>query len=226
MPVGPPLVVSNAAQLRCIFSMGNEVAINVYGCRVDTATQINQALANTLGTAIKGAWTSNLATVSPASTSLQRVGIKDIRSANLPEFRDTGAVTAGTGVGDALPATLAQLMTLRTALAGKSFRGRTYVGGFTEAENTATGETLTGLNSAVLAYMQAIQTALANNGLHLAVLSRPADRVQIVTTTFHSDGSQSVKTVNHAARSGAINDVTAFEIRSARWGSQRRRQNG
>jgi hypothetical protein len=222
----PPLQVTNGAQLRLIFIINAEVAINVLGARVTGTTPINQALADTLGSAIKSAWTTNMAPLCTVGTTLQRVGIKDVRAPNLSEFLDTGAVVSGIGVGDALPAGVAQVVTLRTGSSGKSFRGRVYVGGFDEAQNDANGNTIGAANTAAVNFITAIRTTLTTNGLTLAVMSRPAERVQIVTTTFHADGTTSVKTVNHAARAGGVTDVTALEVRNARWKTQRRRMNG
>jgi hypothetical protein len=200
--------------------------MNVYGARINAGIPINQALADTIGSAIKAQWSATMAPHCPAGTQLVKVGVRDVRAPQLPEFLDSGALVSGTALGDSLPAGVAACVTMRTAGAGKSFRGRSYLGGFSEAENTATGLTSTVINTACLNFLGAIQSALSTNGLILSVMSRPAERVQIVTTTFHADGTTSVKTVNHPARVGRVSDVTSFQVRNSRWQSQRRRMDG
>jgi PIN domain nuclease of toxin-antitoxin system len=169
-----PLVIPGAAMLRCIFQKGGvDWAINVYGANNVSAVAVNQALANTLGTAIKGfftssGWKTHIAT----NISLKQIGIRDINVANQAEYFDAGASVAGTGVGDALPYQTSLTLTLRTALAGKSYRGRTYLFGVLEGDNDSAGQIAATASVAAIAYVNGIGSALSSNGLQLAVLSR------------------------------------------------------
>jgi hypothetical protein len=213
MPIDPPLVIANGAQLRLLYSFAGQTAVNVYGAVVTGSVTFDQALANSLATSIKGAWTSNLASLCNANTHLFRVGIRDLRSANAPEFLDTQAVASGSATAvDSLPPQLALCVTLRTAKAGKSFRGRSYIGGFDEAQNDTNGLTSQATATATIAFVTAIDTALKANGMALGVISRPANARTITKTT--------------AARAGAVNQVTLIESRNLTWETQRRRMNG
>lgn len=198
------LVVANAAQLRLIWALSGQLyALNVLGVVNSGAVAITQALANTLGTAIKAALTSSGhgATVSNV-VGLASVGIRDIRSANTAEFLDTGAATMGTNVSDLLPPQTALVVTLRTAQAGRSFRGRVYLPGFGESANSTTG-TITSTTFCV-DFVAAIQAALVSSSLNLGVLSRPREAPL-------------------SPSAGFVTPVTSIVARDAVWDTQRRR---
>ena len=223
----PPLVVSNAAVVRVLWNIVAQIAINVYGARVGAGTTINQALADSLGAAIKAAFTGTVGPLMSNNTQLVRVTVRDIRTAGQPEFRDSGALVLGTGLGDSLPPKEAACITLRTAGAGRSFRGRSYIGGFSEAENDANGLTVTAANTAAMNFVAGIRDAMTANGLTLVVLSRPSFREVRTVQTFDAAGALlETHTATHAARPGMINNVTMLEARDARWQTQRRRDNG
>jgi len=222
-----PNTVPNGAEVRVMFSIAGELALNVYGFQTSANLIIDQALAETVETAIKGAWTANLQALCPPATELLHCGIRDLRQANLPEHLGTAATVAGTAVADPLPSQVALCLTLRTASAGRSFRGRSYISGFAEDQNNASGDAAAGAITGALAYVRGFQTSLSGAGLNLAVLTHAAERVTIVKTTFHNDGTSTVKTMsNQTAKVGAANRVTLIESRDTRWETQRRRGNG
>jgi len=200
----PQLIVPNAAQMRLIWAASASLyALNVLGVVNAGNLAITQALTNTLGTAIKAALTSSgLGAQIHTSVILATVGLRDIRSANTAEFLDSGGGTAGTAAGDFLPPQTAMCITLRTALAGRSFRGRVYLPGYSELVNSATG-TLT-VSTASVAFVTAIQSALVANSLNLGVLSRPAPLAL-------------------PPRAGFITPVTSIVARDLVWDTQRRR---
>lgn len=213
--------------MRLLWNLNNQLAINVIGLVITGNPVINQALAETIGSAVKGAFTTNLAPRMAASCNLVRVGIRDLRSTNLPEFRDTGTAVIGTGTGEIMPPNIAAVVTLRTAGSGKSFRGRIYFGGFTETENTINGIAAPAVGTSIVAFAQAIDTAVTGPGFRLAVLTRPQDDIVINETTTHSDGTTTVRRLSHqTAKSGRANQVTVIENRNASWETQRRRTNG
>lgn len=200
----PALIVPGAAQMRLIWALSGQLyALNVMGVVNAGGIAISQALTNSIGTAIKSGFTSSghNATISTTVT-LASVGLRDIRTANGPEFIDTGAAVAGTAVGELLPPQIALCVTLRTAFAGRSFRGRTYLPGFTESHNAA-GGVVSGTALAV-AFVTAVKSALIANALDLGVISRPAPAAL-------------------PPRAGSINVVTAIVARDNIFDTQRRR---
>src|SRR5882672_3363229 len=128
------LVIPSAVQVRLHWTLNGVDCFNVLGGSVAGGFAASQAIANTIGAAILGRFTSSgLAALCATTTSLISVGLRDIRTANQPEFVSVAAAVPGTGAGNPLPNQLAAVVTLRTALAGRSFRGRAYFGGFNEA---------------------------------------------------------------------------------------------
>jgi hypothetical protein len=190
--------------MRLIWAQGGVLfAINVMGVVNAGSVAITQALANTLGTAIKAALTSSghgaaLGTL----ITLANVGIRDIRTGNAPEFLDTAGGTAGTAAGDLLPPQTALCITLRTAQAGARFRGRVYLPGFAESANGAAGAANGSATS--VAFVTAIKSALVANSLDLGVIHRPTAAPLPVTAGF-------------------ITTVTSIVSRDLVWDTQRRR---
>lgn len=220
-----PAVVTNGVQVRLISTLAGGAAlhINVLHAIRSGSTVINQDLANILGAALKTSWTTNIAPFAASGTSLEAVGVRDISSSNNAEFLDSGGIVSGTGVGDALPGSVALAVTLRTASTGQRYRGRNFIGGFTETENTTAAQASGALIVAVGNFFVSMKTEFTNNGLTMAVFSRPAEATQTRVTTIHSDGTTSIKDTSTKARAAALSPVTLVQVRNAVWDSQRRR---
>lgn len=199
-----PLVVPNAAQLRLIWSLGGQLyALNVLGVVAPGGVAITQAVANTIGAAVKaGLGTSTLGANLHPTVALANVGLRDVRTASQPEYLDASAPVVGTGTGDLLPPQVAIVVTLRTALAGQSYRGRVYLPGFAEGTNSSTGTSA--LGTAPVNFIAAIKSTLQGNAMDLGVLSRP-----------NADATP--------PRFGMINVVTSIVMRDTVWDTQRRR---
>jgi len=207
------LVLLTAVQVRLHWSFNNIVGFNVLAGIVGGGFANSQAIADALDTAIKGhLTTSGLKALLATTTELLRVGIRDVRTANQPEFLGAGAALPGTAGGDPLPAQLAAVVTLRTALAGKSFRGRVYLSGADEAQNDASGHIAAGFNTAAALFITDVQTDMAAQGITLAVLSRPRF-------------ANLVPPLDVMTYPGAITPVTAILTRDTEWDDQRRRKN-
>jgi hypothetical protein len=207
-----PLVLANAVVVRLHWAFNGVPAFNVLGGLVGGGYVNSQSHANGLGTAILGDLaTSGLGPLLATSTQLFAVGIRDVRVANQAEYISVEAPVAGTGSGDALPNQLAGVVTLRTALAGKSFRGRVYFSGAIEDENTSDGRIAGELNTALVDFMTAVQTDMATQGITLAVLSRPR--------FANLPPPLDVQTY-----AGAITTVIGIVTRDDEWDSQRRRK--
>jgi len=126
-----------------------------------------------------------------------------------------------------MPSSVAAVVTLRTAGSGKSFRGRIYFSGFTETDNMAGGAATPAVGTSMVAFVQAVDTAITGSGLRLAVLTRPQDDIVITETTTHGDGTTTARRLSHqTAKSGVARQVTVIENRNAIWETQKRRTNG
>jgi hypothetical protein len=179
----PSLIVPGAALVRLVWTLsGTPYAVNVLGTRTTGALTIDQAFANQVGASIKASFTTTLAPQVMPQVSLASVGVRDIRSAGMVEFLDAGAAVPGTsGPGNLLPPQVAFCITLRTARAGKSFRGRVYLPGFGGGHIDGNGATNTVVRDACAAFLNDIRTDLPGAGLSLAIVSRKNLSTELVT---------------------------------------------
>lgn len=187
----PAVVIPGAAQLRVFWQLsGVDWAINVYTINNPSAVGINQALANTLGAAIKGFFSSSgFASHVANLVNLNRIGLRDISVANQAEYFDISAVQPGTGAFDLLPLQTALCVTLRTALAGRSYRGRTYLFGLHKNEDAQGGTINSAARTAAVAYVNGIGSALTSSNLQLAVGSRTHTLATPVTNVVSRDAN-------------------------------------
>lgn len=209
----PSLVITNAATVRLVWTKLNlPFMVNVLGAINSGPATFGQTLANSLGLAIKNAFTSSgLASCISTDVALASVYVRSIASANQPEFQDANAAVVGSAAADPLPAQTAFVVTLRTALAGPAFRGRIYLGGFAEDQNDTDGNCVATAAQDAVDFVTAIKGAMTANGLTMAVLSRPREETVIPARTISS-------------KAGFATAVSAEVFRDRIWDTQRRRQ--
>lgn len=206
-----PLVVSGAAQLRLNWTVAGIEFNNVLGVVKPPGVTVNQALADTVGAAVKTAYTtSGMQTHQQLATGLTAVGLRDISSAGQPEYLDSGVVVVGTGTGDILPPQTALVVSVRTARSGASYRGRIYLGGFIEVDNEAAGQMSQAVATAAVAFIDGVMDALAANGMQLGVVSRPRQEKTIPAKVI-------------TAKTGFVTPASLVEVNNLLWDTQRRR---
>lgn len=206
-----PLVITNAAQIYLHWSVAGTPYNNVIGASKPPGVSITQALADTLGAAIKTAYTtSGMATHQQNATGLGQVGVRDISTAGQPEYLDSGLGVVGTGLGDVLPPQTALVVSVRTARAGASYRGRIYLGGFTETDNAPAGTIAQAAADAAVAFIDGVSDAISAAGMQMAVLSRPRE-------------AKTIPAKEIAAKGGFATPATVVEVRNLLWDTQRRR---
>jgi len=209
----PSLVIPNGIQVRLKWNLpGATTAINVLTAQSGAGVQPTQAIANTVGAAIKSQFTSSgYGALTPAGFSLNKVGLRWIGAPNFPEFEDTGAAVVGTGVGDLLPKQTAFCVTIRTAFAGKSFRGRVYLCGFIETANDPSGLASVATQTAAVNFVNGIASSLSASGYTLGVGSRErlADPTAVPPVT---------------AKPAGFTPYSAIVSRDLLWDTQRRRR--
>lgn len=224
--MAPPLVVTNAAQVRLGYDNQGEIAYNVLNFEMATPLVVNGGLADSVGTAIKAAFTANWAPHCSSPVRLVRVGIRDLRTPNNPEYLDNQAAVVGSAPADQAPRASAVCVTLRTAGAGKSFRGRVYLPGVANSQ-TLNGSQTTAVALAAAAFINDIATRLQPLGLFLAVMSRPSDDIVVREITTRGGDVLQDRVLSHTtAKTGGLSRVTLVESRNTRWEYQRRRDNG
>lgn len=206
------LVIPNAGMLTLQWSGSQGAWNNVLGLIGVPALPIfDQTLANGIFADVKTAATNSALMSNMATTVvLEGVKIRSLSVANQPEFVGAGTPLAGGGTGDMLPLSVAACITIRTAFAGKRFRGRVYLSGWDELMNDASGRQAAAVNTTGVAFLQGLAGALLARSMDLAVLGRPRDAVTIPAK-------------NIVALSGIVNRQTVFVARNSKWESQRRR---
>lgn len=211
--IGGPTIVPSCAQITLQFTVeGGKVAhIVLYGRYsgpfAGTPTQANNILtALTTG----ASWTA-LAAFLATTTSFSFVTIRDVASANQPLIPSNIAGASGTSASPALPSEVAAVITHRTALAGKSGRGRSYMPGF--ATNSL------GVGNVIAA---GAVTALSNWGATIGGAINAQGYVFVLGLKARQAYTGSTGT-DHPARVATSVPITSSTVRDNHWDSQRRR---
>lgn len=133
MPVNP--IVPDTYEVRVHFSRSDgEEMINVFNADAGGAPLDNTINAALLAV-VEGAWTDNLIPLMSDSVTMDKVTITDLNSLAGPQ-RINAVALVGALSDNPIPNQVAGVVTWRTFTRGKSFRGRSYLGGFTEAHST------------------------------------------------------------------------------------------
>jgi len=154
--------------------------VNVYHV-LDTSTLDTarlEEIANVFGTW----WFDNIRPITSNSYVLNDITVTAIEDASGPQFILTLTTdNQGALTGEQVAGNAAAVISWRTAFIGRSFRGRTYIGGL-DAAATDTAQALSTAFAAALADAgSALIDALIAISAQLAVLSRFAAGVQRVT---------------------------------------------
>lgn len=207
-------MVPNAIEVDILWNITQSKQVkNILHGQVASGFTATAAIAQAIYAAIiaSGQWTSYKAFVN-AGCSLAGVALRDLRTAGMPLVNSTGAATAGTGAGLALPPGVAAVVTLRTALAGRNARGRVYLPGLdSTVMNTTTGSFSAAFQTAAQNFVTEIETALTASAITHSILN-PA-RQQYTGR----------KGAVHLARPANVVNVTSLLMRQLVPNSQRRR---
>ena len=130
----PYIPVASTFQVNMVTSMSGQIAENVF--HVTTTEGGLVPTLSDIANAFKIWWGNKIAPLCTAACSLTEIRVIDLSSQTGAAF-DTGVTgMGGSGSGEALPNNVAAVISWGTALRGKSFRGRTYIGGLASSEFT------------------------------------------------------------------------------------------
>ncbi len=211
--IGGPIIIPNCLQVVLDWGMadgkvGHNVTYGHYAALPGNLVATAQSIFSGLTTG--AAWTALAASLSTAS-SLQSVTVRDVNTQDQPVSQSTGASQAGTAAFDALPNEIAACLSLKTALTGRSNRGRAYIPGFqvnaVGSGNIISAGTVTALNNWAATWMSVYSAA----GLQLSI------------GHVHRQAYTSVGGVQHPDRPAGNVPVTQVILRDNHWDSQRRR---
>lgn len=153
--------------------------------------------------AVRSVTVSTLMGVLAGTTQLLSVDARDVSVADGTQASSTQqGPTNGAAVGEAISASVAAVLTLRTSASGRSRRGRKYISGFTEA--SLTGRVLS----------QTAVEAVEDWGNALVGIEAPAGFALAVRTLFSGGAPRAA---------GQLTRVTGVVVRSSIVGSQRNR---
>jgi hypothetical protein len=211
--VGGPVLIPSCAQIKLYWNqedgkIGHNVLYGRYsGPFAGTPTQA-QGILSALTTG--AAWTG-LAAFLATSTQLSNVSIRNVAIEDQAEIFNTAAGPFGTSASAALPNETACVITLHTAKAGQSGRGRMYVPGFATnalgAGNVISATTVTAVSN----WGATIGGALNTQGYVFVLGLRERQAYVGATGTQHPD------------RPATSEPITQASVKDNHWDSQRRR---
>lgn len=197
------LVIPNTVEMRLVYTNGGaDYAVNVLHYDAPTSFGVDAGSVATIAAAVAVAWDTGAISqrdLTADNVSLSRVGLRDLRSPNLP-LLESAVNVAGLAANDPMPQQTACCVTLRTALAGRSYRGRVYLPGYAEGQNDSNGNPVANVRTAAVNFMTDMMSlSQGANTLLLGVASKTLLETNI---------------------------VTSVEVRDLVWDTQRRRLHG
>jgi len=166
--------VPNCAQLEFVYSFGGQTCENVLHYTLDSAWTVTQL--TSLADAAIAEW---IVSIKPQMTNLLSLVsciATDLSSQSGPSItRATGLPSAGTQTGTALPNNCALVITKRTELRGRSFRGRIYHPGLPTPQTSA--------NNVTGAFVTNIVSGW--NALTAITIAGPLTAQMVVVSKFH-----------------------------------------
>lgn len=196
----PPLVIPNTVRVGLVWQLGGQdAAVNVMHFLVPPSVDADDSAFAT-GTAI--IVTSAMSTLTAGGTSspidtewsLDRVTTRWIGAPAAPEYTGTVSVPGTGTLGQIMPAANAICVTLRTAFAGRSYRGRVYVPGWNTTAMTTTGQIATGARNRASAFVSDIQAGMFTSlGVSLGVASPTLGETNSVTSILTRDDQWDVQ---------------------------------
>jgi hypothetical protein len=172
MPL-PTIPLTARVALRGHTSEGHKFVNVLHFRRNDVLTDtgaravIGPALVTLIQTAVTGgnSWTASV----PASAGWDDWTYTPLDSAGATVVTALG-IAGGSAVVQ-LPAEVALVVTLRTAIRGRSYRGRVYTGPWTSDQNTTNGRPLQASVNNMAARWERLRTSLVGSGVALVVAS-------------------------------------------------------
>jgi hypothetical protein len=133
------------------------------------------------------AWiTNHLAALHPTSFFYDTITVKDMHVANGSEFQLVPTTPHGTSVGTPVPNNAALVVSMRTALTGRNYRGRQYVGGLVTAYITDSTHVSEAAAASVLSIYQELLDAIETATFSLVVVSKWLNNALRVIADVHT----------------------------------------
>lgn len=206
------LVIPNTVEVTANLAATGRSFHVVFHEIIPAGTAVTSGLADAVFTPLKNLWTTNLAPQCAPTTTLGGLSMRDLRDVGFALVNSTIGGAPGTAATETnqLPLNIASCLTVRTAKAGRQFRGRMYWGGYCEIANGLNGQMSAAMKTALDTFAANFMAAVNVSGLTLGVAHRP--------TVFDPTTGLPV-----APGLGFITPATAVLARDSIWDSQRGR---
>lgn len=189
----PFIPVPNVCQAELIFNWNGQVVENVLHYSKSSPWTIDTL--GDLAAELKAWWDTGMQPIVAATLSLTQIKMTDLASATGPVLNyNTGLPLAGLSGSPSMPNSIAVVITKRTDLRGRSYRGRIYHCGLTE-EQCLNSALASGVASGLLAVYAATDVfSVTGDEAIQCVVSRYSNGVPRVTgiatpvTNFTTDG--------------------------------------
>jgi len=181
----PPIVIPEAGLAVASGTVYGQPWVNVIGLRIDAGFALDQNIADSLGVDVRNLYNANVG-LQVNDWQLDAVVIQDLRSGTAPAWDANITPVIGTNISDGMPPQVAMVVTHRTGLRGRSFRGRTYHAGLGEDSSTTSGQILTLTRTNFANAWTAFRTELATDFsgfIQHAVVSRALSETTLVTSS-------------------------------------------
>lgn len=167
--------VPNGLRVAVEYRLNGQLVVNVYYLETEVAvTSVNLAA---LASIFVDWWTTNMRQNFTTSMALERIVVTDVSVANgLQEAQSVAPVIPGTAATAPAPNSVAVVVSHRTGYSGRSFRGRTYLAGFSASE-VADNYISAALAANIVSDMLSLRSALFLAGHKLSVASFRANGV-------------------------------------------------
>lgn len=192
---------------------------NVYHIVHDDPLTLTQAYADIVAGLFEDAYTSSgLPGLLAAGWAITSATVTDLASDTAPQFVSLEANVTGSDGGQAIPGQSSLVLSWYTALRGRSFRGRSYLNGWTEGQSDGTpSSTAISTSGAYAGDLVANMATQFGAGFGLCVVSRFSG-----THLESRPGGQLIK-VPTPRTTGLATPITGVNIGDT-WFTQRRRR--
>lgn len=162
---------ANTLEARLRYNWGTQLVENTL--YFEGSAGVTTILASTLGNNLINWWNTNFKANATTILTLTQVYITDLTAQDsFTVSVTTGLPSSGTSISESLPFNCAFCISFRTAFRGRSGRGRNYVPGLTEGDQSGSIVTSARSTALVNAYALLIGAGTFTPGLQWVVVSR------------------------------------------------------
>lgn len=172
--------VPNAVRVSMEFTIAGQIV--VFTLSLERGTQPTVAEMENLGTVMATWWNNSQKPFHTPLIALQKVTVTDLTTSSSPSVEvPVSPVIPGTASGTALPNNAAAVVSFRTPSRGRSYRGRVYLPGLSDAHRVNPVTFSNGFMNGVIASFLTLKDTLNSYGWEHVVISRRQNKVDLTT---------------------------------------------